>query len=352
MKQPAPLQLYTLDEAAARFRCSRRKFIETIKKHPFYSLHGTTKLFSEADLHAIHKALPCPSNSNAGKAARTGTSAARSAGSWSAKLQALTTEKPPKQSARSASGRSSAARFSVHQQSATFAQAAVSFIEAGGEARFLGRIGDAIGDVPLARVDQALIDKTARELYPDAAPGTIVRQAYAPIIAVCNHGAKQGLCERKLIERPKLPPGRVRWITFAEAELLLDACAPHLRPLVMFMLGTGARVSEALYLDWQQLDLARRQVSFFWRRRTTATAACRCTAAWSTSCADRTIAKAWFSAPTTARRMRSRRRQVAARSKPPSSAHAAALRSKTSGRTTAGTHGPAGTTPRTATWRR
>lgn len=149
-----------------------------------------------------------------------------------------------------------------HQQSATFAQAAVSFIEAGGESRYLLRIGQKIGDVPLAQLDQALIDKTARDLYPAAAPSTRLRQAYAPISAVINHGAKKGLCERRTIERPKPAPGRVRWLTFAEAEWLIGQCAPHLRPLVMFLFGTGARMSEALYLDWRQLDLQRAQVSF------------------------------------------------------------------------------------------
>jgi integrase len=33
-------------------------------------------------------------------------------------------------------------------------------------------------------------------------------------------------------------------------------------PLVTFLLYTGARVSEALYLDWREVDLARRRVVF------------------------------------------------------------------------------------------
>jgi integrase len=145
---------------------------------------------------------------------------------------------------------------------ATFAQAAVSFIENGGDARFLKRPGEKLGDVPLGRIDQQLVDQVVRELYPDAAPATRVRQGYAPIIAVLHHGAKKGWCDRKLIERPKLPLGRVRWITFAEAERLIANCAPHLHPLIVFLLGTGARVSEALYLDWQHVDLVRGHVAF------------------------------------------------------------------------------------------
>jgi integrase len=47
-----------------------------------------------------------------------------------------------------------------------------------------------------------------------------------------------------------------------EAERLIEAGARHLRPLVIFLLGTGARVGEALWLDWANVDLDKRQVTF------------------------------------------------------------------------------------------
>lgn len=54
----------------------------------------------------------------------------------------------------------------------------------------------------------------------------------------------------------------MRWITYAEAEKLIAAAAPHLRPMVVFLLSTGARLSEALYLEWADVDLSRAQVTF------------------------------------------------------------------------------------------
>jgi integrase len=36
----------------------------------------------------------------------------------------------------------------------------------------------------------------------------------------------------------------------------------HLRPLVIFMLYTGARAGEALWLDWRDVDLSRAHVTF------------------------------------------------------------------------------------------
>ncbi|HET7019202.1 MAG TPA: site-specific integrase [Xanthobacteraceae bacterium] len=43
---------------------------------------------------------------------------------------------------------------------------------------------------------------------------------------------------------------------------MIDACSPHLRPLVLLLLGTGARLSEALSLEWRDLDLANAHVVF------------------------------------------------------------------------------------------
>jgi integrase len=148
------------------------------------------------------------------------------------------------------------------EATATFVGAAVSYLEASGERTYLKPIIARIGSMPLAKIDQMVIEKTARALYPNASPSTLNRQAYTPIAAVLNHAAKRGLCPRRVIERPPQPKGRMRWITFEEAERLLVACSEHLRPLVMFLLGTGARLSEALYLDWHELDLFNAHVTF------------------------------------------------------------------------------------------
>jgi integrase len=130
------------------------------------------------------------------------------------------------------------------EATATFLGAAVSYLEAGGEKLYLKPIIARIGSRPLANIDQTVIEQTARALYPLASPGTLNRQAFTPIAAVLNHAAKRGLCAKRIIERPEQPKGRVRWITFEEAEELLAACSKHLQSLVMFLLGTGARMSD------------------------------------------------------------------------------------------------------------
>lgn len=152
---------------------------------------------------------------------------------------------------------------SVYGRRATvsFAEAAHMYLKLGGEGRFLEKVLTHFGTAPLARIDQDAIDRGALKAYPDAKASTRNRQFYTPTIAVLTFAAKRKWCDAPLIERLEEGPLRVRWLTPAEADRLIDACAPHLRPLVVFLLYTGARVGEALWLDWSCIDLARGHVS-------------------------------------------------------------------------------------------
>jgi len=155
-------------------------------------------------------------------------------------------------------------RRSIHGEraTATFLEGAVGYMEAGGERRYLAPLIDHFGSKPLAQIGQAEIDRAAHEIKPRASDATRNRQIHTPMVAVLNHAAKRGLTEFRRIERPRPPKGRTAWLRPVEAERIIEACAPHLRPLVIFMLGTGARVSEAVYLDWADVSLADRRAAF------------------------------------------------------------------------------------------
>lgn len=108
----------------------------------------------------------------------------------------------------------------------------------------------------LHEIDQAAADATVRAMLgADAAPATKRRAVYAPLATILNHAAARRWCERPHFDLPALPRGKTRWLTPAEALRLVAAAAPHLRPLLLFILCTGARLSEALYLDWADVDL-------------------------------------------------------------------------------------------------
>ena len=52
----------------------------------------------------------------------------------------------------------------------------------------------------------------------------------------------------------------------AQAERLVAAASDRLKPLVIFLLGTGARAGEALALEWPDVDLVGRR-AIFWQTK-------------------------------------------------------------------------------------
>ena len=148
------------------------------------------------------------------------------------------------------------------RKTATFLEAAVMYLEEGGASRFVDIVARHFGTMPLGEIDQAAIDRAARALYPKGSPSTRNRQVYTPVSAVLHFAAKKRMCDKPIIERPKQPKGRVRWITQDEANRLIGKSARHLKPLLTFLFYTGARLSEALYLDWRHVDLTRAHVAF------------------------------------------------------------------------------------------
>lgn len=155
---------------------------------------------------------------------------------------------------------------------ATFFEAAVLYMEAGGDPRFLGHedgparwtglLGH-FGERRLSSIGQIDLDVAAKKLFPKATAETRNRQVYTPFIAVWRFASKRDLCPAREWQRPKMTAKpRDRWVTTGEAERLLACAAPHLAPLVAFLLYTGARMSEALYLDWRDVDLAGAWVVF------------------------------------------------------------------------------------------
>lgn len=97
---------------------------------------------------------------------------------------------------------------------ATLAEAALAYMETGGEARFLLPILDHAGpDLRLSEVTSEWLREAAHALYPDAAPATVNRQLITPVSAVVNMAAAEGLCDHRRFRRWKEPKGRLRWLT-------------------------------------------------------------------------------------------------------------------------------------------
>jgi integrase len=140
----------------------------------------------------------------------------------------------------------------------TFASAAARYQRNGGDGRFIDKLIEAIGDKPLKLIDQDFVDDLAHELYPEASPATRNRQCYTPLIAVLRSAGVA-----KLIRRPKGAQGEARtgWLWPEQAGKLVKAAHevhPELAILIVLILSTGARLSEALGLRCSDLRLTER----------------------------------------------------------------------------------------------
>lgn len=122
----------------------------------------------------------------------------------------------------------------------------------------LRRIALAIGPRALVTdIDQTRLDEVAAKLLrPASGQATRLREITTPIRAILTHAARRGWCDAPQLEAPPPPASRTEWLRPAEADALAAAAAKHLRPLMVFLLATGARLGEALALHWADVDLA------------------------------------------------------------------------------------------------
>jgi len=144
-----------------------------------------------------------------------------------------------------------------------FEEAAASYMEQGGERRYLSPILKHFKGRTVGSIKPAEIRSAALKLYPTGSPATRNRQAIIPARAVINHAHDLGWCgpiKVKMFEVPKsnkhTPVDRT-WLDAFLAQCAKDKL-PHLAACVLFMNQTAARVSEAINLLGEHVDLNRR----------------------------------------------------------------------------------------------
>lgn len=112
-------------------------------------------------------------------------------------------------------------------------------------------IGAMIGDVALAKVAQKHFDECAINLFPSASPQTRNRHVYTPLQAALRHSGVN-----ILLRRPKQPKPRHRSLTADQRDALIGAATDaDLKALLTLMFFTGCRISEAISLTWDCIDL-------------------------------------------------------------------------------------------------
>lgn len=143
----------------------------------------------------------------------------------------------------------------VRKGATTFAEAALSYLRTGGDARFLKPLTDHFTVTPMQLIGQVEIDEAAQVIYPSASQATRNRQVYTPMSAIMQHA---GYGTR--LRRPKGAQGETRteWMTQEQAEKLLNAAEEQdleFRVFLALLCYTGLRLSEALAIETRWLDL-------------------------------------------------------------------------------------------------
>lgn len=150
---------------------------------------------------------------------------------------------------------------SVH----TFDDAAASYIEHGGDNRYLPPIVDHFRGRPLASIFPFDLHEMAHAVCRDVSNATKNRHALTPARSVIIHGYNRGWCNLIRLKMFKEdPPKRKVPASPAWFHAFCRQCEKdghmHVAALVLFMSQTGARVSEAIALRWEQVDLNYRKV--------------------------------------------------------------------------------------------
>jgi integrase/recombinase XerD len=161
------------------------------------------------------------------------------------------------------------------QASVTFAEAAVSYLAAGGSPRFLGdgKWTGLIGrfyNRPLHSITQNELDEAATELYPGTSAETRNRQAYTPFVAVWNHAVGNRWAEFRKWSRPKKLKGTVvklpavragtRPVAYEHASQFVLAMSPAPAMVMTALFYTGMRPIELFALEASQVNISGRWV--------------------------------------------------------------------------------------------
>jgi integrase len=129
------------------------------------------------------------------------------------------------------------------------------------------------GADPLARIDEDRVREWLADMVElieadELAPKT-VNNARTCLPVALNEAVRRGLIPRNPCAYvPALPlqPGEIEYLRLADIQPYIEGCAAHYRALAEFLIGTGARVSEAVATRWPDLDLDQGVVRIYRQR--------------------------------------------------------------------------------------
>lgn len=137
----------------------------------------------------------------------------------------------------------------------TFERAALLYLDAGKSPRFLAQIRRYFAGTLVKDISAGTIRKMAIDLYPDCGAASRNRQGIVPAQAVINFAAEAELCSPIKVKRFKEDTKVKTPVTLEWLEVFIERASPVIGTLALFMFLTGARISEALAVEWDDVSL-------------------------------------------------------------------------------------------------
>jgi len=141
-----------------------------------------------------------------------------------------------------------------------FSDAAAAYIKAGKSSRFLPKLLDHWKETLIKDITAGAIKQAAIDLYPNAGPATRNRHVIVPTVAIINHCAELEQCPQIRVRRFKVEDKEKLPVTWGWIVEFRKHAPEAMGVLAMFMFLTGARISEALAVQWKDIDFQKRTV--------------------------------------------------------------------------------------------
>jgi len=149
---------------------------------------------------------------------------------------------------------------------ATFQDATALYLEAHCAApqwrANIERLCAVIGDRLLTDIRQYVLVDAANALCQDSKPSSKNCNVFAPAAAVLHYASENDLCPHIKVKRLREKKPEPRAMRRADAARLIEAADGKLKLLLVFLFAQGWRISDALRLQWADIDLTEATVQY------------------------------------------------------------------------------------------
>jgi integrase len=123
------------------------------------------------------------------------------------------------------------------------------------EVRRINRLIAELGTRDITSITHADLVATASTLYPRHLASSLNRLVITPASAILHYAASNGWCSYLKIKRFKEAAPETRALRQTAAQKLIAAADGVPLAFLVFLFGQGLRVSDAIKLEWENLDL-------------------------------------------------------------------------------------------------